>query len=389
MESTQLNPTPDPARQERAKQYARISRRMMLFELFFGFAYLLLWLTSGLALSARGAILEVTPNPWLQVALYAALFGGLYFVINLPLDYYDSFVLPHRFDQSTQSLRQWLADQARSLLVGIPIALVLLEVVYAILRAAPTTWWLWVGLVLLVFNVLAANLAPVLIAPLFYRFEPLQETHPDLSERLSGLAARSHTRIRGVFKIDMSRRTKAANAALMGLGSSRRMVIGDTLINEFSGDEIETVMAHELGHQVHSDIPLGIVVSTLVTLVGLFLADRVLQLGLAGLGLSSPADVGAMPLLALAISVYGLLTSPLENAFSRWREVRADQYALQLTGKGRAYASALVRLADQNLAEADPERWVEWLLYSHPPLSKRIAMAVAADAPAPGSHGEA
>jgi STE24 endopeptidase len=173
----------------------------------------------------------------------------------------------------------------------------------------------------------------------------------------------------------MSRRTKAANAALTGLGNTRRILLGDTLLKEFSPDEIETVLAHELGHHVHRDIPLGILIESLVTLGGLYLASLALNWGVVAFGLDGPADIAALPLFVLVIGLYSLLTMPLSNAYSRWRERLADEYALQATHNGSAYASALTRLANQNLAEVDPEPWVEFLLYSHPALGKRIALA--------------
>jgi len=189
------------------------------------------------------------------------------------------------------------------------------------------------------------------------------------------LAKRSGTYVKGVFKFDMSKRTKQANAGLTGLGNTRRIILGDTLINEFTTDEIETVMAHELGHQVNKDIPLGILFGSVTTLIGLYIASIILNWGVNYFGFESIADIAAFPLFVLVLGLYGLLTMPLENGFSRWRERRADIYALSLTHNGKAYASALRRLANQNLAEAEPEAWVEWLLYSHPALGKRIAMA--------------
>ena len=136
----------------------------------------------------------------------------------------------------------------------------MLEIIYTILRVYPTTWWLWAAAILLVFNVLLANLAPILLMPLFNKFVPLGDEHAELADRLIQLARRSGTYVRGVFKFDMSRRTKQANAGLTGLGKTRRIIIGDTLLNEFTSAEIETVMAHELGHQVNKDIPLGIII---------------------------------------------------------------------------------------------------------------------------------
>ena len=151
--------------------------------------------------------------------------------------------------------------------------------------------------------------------------------------------------------------------------------MGDTLISEFSNDEIETVLAHELGHHVNKDIPLGIVVETISTVVGLFLASLALRWGVNQFGFQGVGDIAALPLFMLVMMLYGLLTMPLTNAFSRWREVRADRYALETTRNGPAFASAMTRLANQNLAEVDPEPWVELLLYSHPALEKRIRMA--------------
>jgi STE24 endopeptidase len=173
----------------------------------------------------------------------------------------------------------------------------------------------------------------------------------------------------------MSRRTKAANAALTGLGNTRRILLGDTLLDEFTDDEIETVLAHELGHHVHKDTPAGIVIGTALTLIGFYISSLLLNRGAAYFGFDGPADIAALPVFLLAMGAYGLITMPLENATSRWRERRADEYALRVTRKPKAFASAMTRLANQNLADVDPEPWVEFLLYSHPALRKRIAMA--------------
>lgn len=370
----------DPERQKKAKLYARIRRRLFLVDVLIGGAYALAWLIFGWSSSLKASLLTLTTDNWptdnwLLVALFGAVFGGIYYLIDLPLTYYSSFVLPHRFGLSTQTRKGWIGDQVKILMLGAILGGLILEVVYAVLRAAPETWWLWAAGLLLLFNVVLANLAPILIAPLFFKFVPLGEEHADLAQRLIRLAGRAHTKVRGVFKFDMSRRTKAANAALMGLGNTRRIVLGDTLIDEFTPDEIETVLAHELGHHVNKDIPLGILVETALTVGGLYLASLALNWGVAVFGFEGPADVATLPLFALVMGAYGLITMPLGNAYSRWRERRADEYALRATGNGAAYASALTRLANQNLAEVDPEPWVEFLLYSHPALSKRIAMA--------------
>ncbi len=368
-------PVLDDERQKQAKQYARISRRLFLVDLGLGGLYVIAWLAFGWSASLRNFLLGLTSNDWLLVIGYLLVFGGIYYLINLPLSYYEGFVLPHRYQISTQTLAGWIADQVKGGLLAAALGGLLLEIIYAVLRAAPDTWWLWAAGILLLFSVLLANLAPVLFMPIFYKFVPLDDEYADLVQRLMRLADQAGAHVRGVYKFDMSRRTTAANAALTGLGNTRRIILGDTLLSEFTTEEIETVLAHELGHHVHKDIPLGIVLDSLFTLVGLYFANLVLQFGVQFFGFRGPADIAALPVFALAIGVFGLVTMPLSNAFSRWRERRADEYALQATGKSQAFASAMTRLANQNLADADPEPWVEFLLYSHPALSKRIAMA--------------
>jgi len=367
----------DPEKQQRAKQYARINRRLMVVDLAITGIYMVAWLVFGWSEDLKQNLLQYTSNEWLLVALYILIFGGILFIINLPLSYYQGYSLPHQYDLSTQTRRGGVIDQVKEILIGGMFGLVVLEIIYAILRTYPTYWWLWAALILLVFNVLMANLAPTLLMPIFNKFVPLGDEHADLADRLLQLARRSGTYVKGVFKFDMSRRSTTANAALTGLGNTRRIILGDTLLAGYSTDEIETILAHELGHQVHHDIPWGILVSSLLTMIGFYLVGLGLEWGVAYFGFSGPADVAAMPLFVLVMGIYGLITMPLENSFSRWRERRADQYALQITGNGRAFGSALTKLADQNLSDADPEPWVEVILYSHPALSKRIRAAEA------------
>jgi STE24 endopeptidase len=365
----------DPEKQKQAKQYSRISRRLWLVDTLFSAAYALAWLFFGWSVSIRAWLQTVTTNDWLIIALYIAIFGGIYSIINLPLGYYSGFTLPHRFDQSNQSLKDWVVDQLKGLAIGAPLGLILLELIYLALRLTGNSWWLWVAGGLLVFNVIASNLAPVLIMPLFNKYVPLGDDHKELEERLLNLAKRANTKVQGVFKFDMSKRTKSANAALTGIGNTRRIILGDTLINEFTLDEIETVLAHELGHQVHKDIPFLIAFGALSTTLSLFIASLALNAAVGFFSFTSAADVAAFPALMLILSIYGLLTSPINNAVSRWRENMADDYALTSTKKAEAFASAFTRLANQNLGEIDPEKWVVFMFYSHPPLGERIAKA--------------
>ena len=365
----------DPEKQSQARQYARIHRRLWLLDTLLSAAYLLIWLFTGWAGQLAAWLRTITTNDWLLVLLFAVIFGGIASILELPLGYYSGYVLPHRFGQSTQNFHGWVVDQLKGLAISAPLGLLILELVYLALRLTGAWWWVWTAVGMLIFMVLLSNLAPILIMPLFNKFVPLGEEHKELADRLMALAAKAHTKVRGVFKFDMSRRTKAANAALTGIGNTRRIVLGDTLINEFSTDEIESVLAHELGHQVHKDIPILIGFETAMTLVGLFLASLALNWAVAHFGFSGPADIAGLPALAIVLGAFGLITQPLGNAVSRWRERKADEYSLQSTGKKEAFASAFIRLANQNLGEVDPEKWVVFMFYDHPPLGERIKMA--------------
>jgi STE24 endopeptidase len=367
--------TLDPERQKQAKQYARIRRRLWLVDTAFSAVYALAWLLFSWSISVRVWLSTITTNDWLLIALYIAIFGGVYFILNLPLSYYSGFILPHRFGQSNQPLKDWVTDQFKGLAIGAPLGLLMLELLYLALRLTGDAWWLWAAGGLLLFNVVLSNLAPVLIMPLFNKYVPLGDEHKDLEERLLDLARRANTKVNGVFKFDMSKRTKAANAALTGLGNTRRIILGDTLINEFTADEIETVLAHELGHHVHKDIPVLITFGTLLTTLGLFIASLALDYAVSVFSFASVADIAAFPALMMIMGAYSLVTSPIENAFLRWRENMADDYALQSTGKGEAFASGFTRLANQNLGEIDPEKWVVFMFYTHPPLGERIEKA--------------
>jgi STE24 endopeptidase len=365
----------DPQRQESAREYARQRRRLLVVDLALSALLVVGFLVSGASLWLKALLLSAgLSSPWALVGAFVALVFVGYTLLFWPLAWWSSYVLPHRYGLSTQTPRGWLADQLKSLALGLVLGLPVAEVVYWLLRSRPATWWLWAGAFLIAFTVLLGHLAPVLIVPLFYKLTPLDD--PELLSRIQRLAGRSGTRIVGVYTIDLSSRTKAANALVMGLGSTKRIALGDTLYADYTPDEIETILAHELGHQVHHDLELGIVVQSLLLLGGMYLGQLFLRWGVNRFGFEGPGDVAALPLLVLAVGLFSLVTMPLINAYSRWRERLADGFALRVTGNPRAFAQAMIRLANQNLAEADPPRWVVWLLYSHPPIRERVEMSL-------------
>ena len=370
----------DPERQRLARRYARARHWLSLVNLSLSALVLVAILASGLNFSLQRVIAGT--GEWRPIAGFSPVPVALYFlvlyliiyIINLPASYYSGFVLPRRYGQSTQSQRAYAKDAVISLALSLVFELAAVLFIYALLAVAPNTWWLWAGLVLLLVTALLANLAPILFLPLFYKLTPLLEG--SVRERALALAAQSGTRVRGIYSMNMSSKTTAANAMVIGLGATRRIVLGDTLLDRYNEDEIAVVVAHELGHQVHFDIPKLILVESLTTLGGLALVNLALHaiVGKVTLyhGLSDPAT---MPLVAVALVIFALVSLPITNGFSRMVEHQADVYALESTRDPDAFISAMTRLANQNLAELEPPGIIEFMLYNHPSIGRRLAHA--------------
>ncbi len=357
-------------RQRKAREYATLRRVLFFVNLTIGLVGLLLTLFSGLSLWLRQTLESWDNNQWLIVPLYMLIFGGAYTLLTFPLDVYSGYYLPRKYGQSHQKFGDWLTDVVKGGILGAVIGLPLVELLYFGLRQLPEWWWLIGGIFYLFFVVVMVNLAPVLIMPLFNKFSPLD--NEELRNRLLKLADRTGARVKGVFTMDFSRRTSAANAFVTGIGNTRRIVLGDTLTQHYTPDEIEVIMAHELGHHVHSDIWRGIVLDAIVTLVGLFITNLILQAAIPAFGFRDVGDVAAFPLLALALSAFSLITMPLSNAFSRSRENAADRYALDITRNASSFISSMKKLANQNLSDANPPAWAVWLFYTHPPINQRV-----------------
>ena len=366
--------TLDPDRQRLAREYARIKRRLFFVEVAVMLLGVGLLLLAGWSVGVRNFARGLSGgNTWLEVAFYGAVLGVVYTVLSLPLGYYSGFVLPRRYGLLTQSAAGWALDTAKELAITAVIGLCGLELLYWVLRTFPQGWWLIMAALVWLFGVAMAQLAPVLLMPLFYKFKPLDD--PELSARLLRLAESAGAHVRGVYVMDMSSRTTAANAMLTGLGRTRRIILGDTLLANYSYDEIETVLAHELAHHVHNDLPRGLAVEGVLILAGMWLAFLLLSWGVLIFGFEGIGDVAALPVFVLAMMLFGLFTMPLGNFLSREWERAADQYALQTTGKAAAFRSVMLKLAAQNLSEADPPAWVRFLFYSHPTVTERVAAA--------------
>ena len=368
----------DQERQVKAKAYARIRRRLSYVNMGIAAVGVCLLLFTGIGgwIGDRLRSLNWQPvHGWypLQVLGFFVVVILVYEVVTAPIGYYG-FTLSRRYGLSVMSIRGWLRDVFVGLVLELALGIAGLELVYWLLAAQPDSWWLWVGLVLLFFSVVMANLAPVLLFPLFYKFRPMAEG--ELTRRLLALAERAHTRVRGVYTFDMSRKSTAANAALMGLGNTRRIVVGDTMLDRYTNEEIEVVLAHELGHHVHSDIWNLILSQSFITLVGLYVVNVVFHWAVSTQHLyAGMADVTTIPLLLALAALFGFIVMPLNNGISRYVEYQADEYALQSTGMVEAFKGAMTRLANQNLSEIQPSPVIEFLFYDHPSVGKRLKHA--------------
>ncbi len=355
-----------------AARYHRLRLILALVDFAVGLAWLGLLLVTGLSRGLADLAASWAAAWWAQVAIVAAAIGLGHALLTAPLAWLGGWRLPRRFGLLHQPLRGWLADRAKAALLGGALGLAAVEVVYGLLRVTPL-WWLAAAAVFFVFSVLLAALFPVMVVPLFYRLKPLAD--PELEARLLTLARRAGVPAVGVWVADQSRKSRTANAAVVGLGRTRRIILFDTLTAEFGPAEIESVLAHELGHHVHGDMRRGLVVQGALSLATFALARVLLDLGVEWWGLAGPADPAGLPWLALVVTLVAALGVPLGNAFSRALERRADDYALALTRDPSAFIAAMERLAGLNLAERRPHRLKEVLFHSHPALDRRIARA--------------
>ena len=373
MNSTLAVPS-TPADTPEARRYNRIKRWLGIADFVLALALLLVLLATGWNGTLRDLAYRASSQTYvLAVFLYVGMLMLIGKLLGLGLDYYG-FRLEHRYNLSNQKLRAWLWDETKGFLVGLVLGSIVVELLYFIIRDVPQYWWLIAWAAFLALFVLLAQLGPVILFPIFYKFEPLQ--NDELKSRLVKLSQRAGTRVRGVYKWNLSEKSKKANAALTGLGNTRRIILADTLLDHYSPDEIEAVLAHELGHHVHKHIFKSIMVQAGITLVGFWAANWVLHYAMERWHMfATLSDFANLPLLVLVSTILSFLLLPAINAFSRYNERQADRYAFKSIASVEPFISSMNKLADQNLAERSPSRWVEWFFHSHPAISLRVAAA--------------
>jgi STE24 endopeptidase len=336
----------------------------------FGLAYAGMW--CWFAPRLLGRLGTVVGSRWSGLFLIGGAMLLIEELLTLPVSFYSGFILEHRYHLSNETVPKWLIRQVKELLVGAVFGVILLGGLYGLLWYGGGLWWLWVWVCWVLLSVGLSKLFPVLILPIFYKSTPIENTA--LTERLKQRAEDAGLRISGVFKLGLSAETKKPNAMLTGLGSTRRVLLSDTLLEAFELPEIETVFAHELGHHLRGHVWKGIALSAAAAT--LLIAAIVWRLGpYAGNGAAAwPHAVAALPQVFLVVTAIGLALRPIMNAISCRFETQCDRDALRAAGRD-AYRSAFQKLADMTMADPKPSRLVEIFFYDHPPISRRLALA--------------
>ena len=309
-----------------------------------------------------------------QYALYAVALYFLFWIPVIPIGVVGSFVLERRYGMSVQGLWSWLVDAAKGLGLGLGFSVLAVEVLYVFLAATPSLWWLYVWLVTLAVGLVLMWLGPVVLAPLFNKYVPLNDEA--LAARLRALADRTGAKVVGVFRMLASAKTTRAFGGLAGVGGTRRIILSDTLLNRYTPEEVETVIAHELGHHVHRDMVRLTLAGAVASLLGLLAVDEILHAAVPSLGLAGISDIAGLPLVALTIAAISTIVGPVLNVLSRRWEASADRFALQMTGNPEAFTSTMVKIHDQNLGVADPHPLAELLFHDHPSGLRRVEAAL-------------
>ena len=359
--------------QDKAKQYSTIKHRIALIDMFLSPMLLCIFLFAGIPTYFKNISQLLSGSDYVNLIIFYIFIGALCYVINLPLEFYSGFMLEHRFSLSNQTLEDWALREVKKNLIAFIISGPIVLALYYFLKAWPLSWWLWTALLWFSVSIILAKFAPVIIVPLFYKYSPVRDAA--LENRLNQLVSRVGFKAGGVYELAISRDTKKANAALLGLGKQKRIVLCDTLISNFNHDEIESVMAHELGHHKLNHMWKLIISGGVFTFLVFFFTNIIFLKLHNFFGYNTLYDYESLVLIYFIISVLSIPAGILSNAFSRRLENDADMFALKTTGNSLAFISAMKRLSEQNLADTNPGMLYEIMLYNHPPIARRIALA--------------
>lgn len=363
----------DQEKQRQAKEY---QKKKVIFKLVGSavfLTYFSILIFSDLSLIIKGKILQFTNSEWQVIAIYIFSVLTAYDLISLPLEFYTSYTFEHKYHFCTQTVGNWFKDYLKSYILSMGFAIPIVEGIYWAIRAFPTIWYLIVSVFAILLIIFLGYLSPILLTPLFFKLKKIEENN-ELAQRLRKMCKKVNTKVKGVYEINFSSKTTKANAYLAGLGNTRRIVIADNLLDNFTVDEAEVVFAHELGHHIHRDILKLTFWSGLMCLGGFYFVSIILE-KVSLYFRYGISDIVNFPILALSMSILLFLFGLPFNFYSRKREKAADEFALKTTGKVDAFITSMAKFTNRDLADAHPHPFIEFLLYTHPSISKRINYA--------------
>ena len=363
-----------PERYRKLVSYSRLNNIWRFISFFVSVGVLSLILFTGFSARLRNWA-AVARKSFLRLWLYFALFSVAAYVLSFPFDIYRNFMVEHAYGFSNQTFWQWWADDLKGLAVTVVIGVVPVALLYWVIRRF-RRWWAVFAIGAVPFLILLMVIAPVFIAPLFNKFEPLKDPH--LREEILDLARKAGIEDSDVFQVDASRQSNKLNAYVTGLFGTKRIVLYDTLIENFTTGEILFVMGHEIGHYVMHHVWWGVLFAAVFIALGLWLVNRLIHVVIARFhrrfGFDHLADIASLPLIMLFLTVFGFLFNPVANGVSRYFEHRADIYGMEISGvDGETAATAFDKLSVFNLADPDPNPIIEFWFYDHPALKKRMA----------------
>lgn len=354
-----------------SKKYNNIKLAVGIFDGILTFILIFLFVSAGLSKSLASYLSLFIDNQYLVFIAFTAFTGLALAIIFLPLSFYSSYILEHKYNLSNQTIIKWVWENLKGVLLSAIIGLPLLVFFFFVINKYEAMWWLPLAIGLFFFSVILARLVPTLILPIFYKVVPLE--NESLKQKIESLAINAGLRVKNIYSFNMSKNTKKANAAFTGLGKTKRILLGDTLLDNYSEDEIETVIAHELGHYKRKHIIKNLLIGTFSSFFTLYLISVLYNWSLSWFGFSSINQIAALPILSLWAMLIGLISSPLTNIISRKFEYEADEYAIESTKKVSSFIKVLEKLTEQNLGDNDPHPFVEWFFYSHPSIQHRIS----------------
>ncbi|MGB3477598.1 MAG: M48 family metallopeptidase [bacterium] len=368
-----MHPLIDKEKQKRAEKYHNDNLKINIVSYVISGIFIVALLWFDISKNFVVFINTVTNARFLIILTYFAVLYVIYTLITMPLAYLDGYVIEHKYGFSTQNFKGWLKDWVKSFFVSFILGAIVFEIIYLVTNISPTLWWLWLSVIMIIFSVILANLFPVLILPLFYKTSPIE--NEDLRSKIEDICEQTKINVQGIFSINLSSKSTKANAAVVGLGNTKRILIGDTLIADYTEGEILSVLAHEITHYREHHVWWLILWQSCTTIVMFYVFYLIYPYIYGLVGFGKVSDIAAFPLFGAIFATLAFVLKPFGSAISRYYERRADKGALNLTKDPESFIALMAKFCNKQLSIAYPNPFIEWYKYSHPSPGNRIKSA--------------